>query len=789
LTRVVLVNLCWVFTPLACFGQQCTSGVIGYESGPSSQFATGAMLVSDLVLHDDGTGPGLIAAGKFAFAAKPAARVVRYRGGRWEDMEQGMPVGAFDAVRDLEVCDFSATGGPGLSIYAGSNQGPVYRWTGSQWLNTAHGQSGECRTLLAHTDENGPQLLAAGTFSAGVLGWRGNGAWSSVGSVPVNTTIYRLRRVDEGAGPEVFAVGKFVSGSTRGYMARLVSGALVTYPLPVFTGIISDITIYDEGTNGPELYLAGSFGAPLQSGVIRRRNGNWEQVGLPLTITDTQYGPSFFKIDEGSGEQLFVGGYIRQAGSYSGLVKLTPTGWQAPVFVYGGSGDSVGQINAVVRFQDPQGVRMYFGGSFSMFRTQESVSTEASGAHALFRSTPEGFEPTAEGIGPYFSNSTVGLRLSVLDFVDETRLFVGGTYGRVARQYALCGASFDGASWQPHSVPWSQRAAAWIESAVVARVDDEDRIVAEVQGSPLGPLAFWNGTQWVRMTFQPPASSGSGLIAIGDTAGNLVALTADGLYRLDGLSWVLVANCFNPRFGFVGDFGQGERFIFGASPASGGGPGLYESDGFGIARIGPATGNTVPFAAAFHDDGSGLKPYITWLGPTFIHRLENGAWQPVGSGMSWHHLPGTLVSFNDGQGPGLYAGAGHSVAGQTVANRVSRWRNGAWGPVVTPTLPNQIGPSSMAVFANSLYIAGDFGHFDAIATDRLARIDYCAPTCTPDFNNDGDTGTDQDIEAFFACLAGNCCPACGSADFNGDGDFGTDQDIEAFFRVLAGGPC
>jgi hypothetical protein len=58
-----------------------------------------------------------------------------------------------------------------------------------------------------------------------------------------------------------------------------------------------------------------------------------------------------------------------------------------------------------------------------------------------------------------------------------------------------------------------------------------------------------------------------------------------------------------------------------------------------------------------------------------------------------------------------------------------------------------------------------------------------------DFNGDGDVGTDADIEAFFACLAGNCCPTCGSADFNHNGDIGTDQDIEAFFRVLGGGPC
>jgi hypothetical protein len=62
---------------------------------------------------------------------------------------------------------------------------------------------------------------------------------------------------------------------------------------------------------------------------------------------------------------------------------------------------------------------------------------------------------------------------------------------------------------------------------------------------------------------------------------------------------------------------------------------------------------------------------------------------------------------------------------------------------------------------------------------------------TADFNGDGDLGTDADIEAFFACLGGACCPTCDphGADFNGDGDIGTDADIESFFRVLAGGPC
>ena len=72
-----------------------------------------------------------------------------------------------------------------------------------------------------------------------------------------------------------------------------------------------------------------------------------------------------------------------------------------------------------------------------------------------------------------------------------------------------------------------------------------------------------------------------------------------------------------------------------------------------------------------------------------------------------------------------------------------------------------------------------------------ATLTLSAACSSADFNNDGDSATDADIEAFFACLAGDCCAACWhlGADFNGDGDAATDADIESFFRVLAGGAC
>ncbi|HYE62791.1 MAG TPA: right-handed parallel beta-helix repeat-containing protein [Phycisphaerales bacterium] len=83
---------------------------------------------------------------------------------------------------------------------------------------------------------------------------------------------------------------------------------------------------------------------------------------------------------------------------------------------------------------------------------------------------------------------------------------------------------------------------------------------------------------------------------------------------------------------------------------------------------------------------------------------------------------------------------------------------------------------------------GDTSEFSACVTVGSGSTQLCG---TSDFNGDGDSGTDQDIEAFFACIGGHCCPTCysGGADFNADGDAGTDQDIESFFRVLGGGPC
>jgi len=100
---------------------------------------------------------------------------------------------------------------------------------------------------------------------------------------------------------------------------------------------------------------------------------------------------------------------------------------------------------------------------------------------------------------------------------------------------------------------------------------------------------------------------------------------------------------------------------------------------------------------------------------------------------------------------------------------------------------------SLSISAAAL---GDAGGYDVVITSvcgstiSASAVMTVGPACgSADFDGDGDTGTDLDIEALFACVGGDCCPGCGSADFDGDGDAGTDLDIEAFFRVLGGGTC
>ena len=133
--------------------------------------------------------------------------------------------------------------------------------------------------------------------------------------------------------------------------------------------------------------------------------------------------------------------------------------------------------------------------------------------------------------------------------------------------------------------------------------------------------------------------------------------------------------------------------------------------------------------------------------------------------------------------PGRHAGIWHSTAASWEDLSLSL--TGSWGDSFATSIAER--------WLNALRHRLGFNnaaHMNQTLTLDAAHAPHEA--FPADFNCDGDVGTDEDITAFFACLAGTCPGRAvhqQPADFNGDGDVGTDQDIDAFFRVLAGGSC
>jgi hypothetical protein len=170
-----------------------------------------------------------------------------------------------------------------------------------------------------------------------------------------------------------------------------------------------------------------------------------------------------------------------------------------------------------------------------------------------------------------------------------------------------------------------------------------------------------------------------------------------------------------------------------------------------------------------------------------IARWDGANWSALGAGVSGGSgttSVNALAVMPDGD---LIVGGSFTSAGDVSANGIARWDGTAWSTLGTVTSFVR----ALAVMPNGDLVAGGwFTMASGAPAVNLARwTTACNPYCDADFNHDGDSGTDADIEAFFACIAGSCCATCGSADFNGDGDAATDADIEAFFRVLGGGPC
>ncbi|HYE61716.1 MAG TPA: hypothetical protein VD997_06945 [Phycisphaerales bacterium] len=803
----LLIALALLLLTLPAHAQPCVPSVSGFPTGPMDPSVSARAFISHMLTWDDGGGESLYIAGQFVVPpfnpAQPAqSYVAQFRGGRWTALRAGLAPASNVNMRALCVQDFSTIGGHGPSLYAAGDGGSLYRWDGASWVLAATAPFGTCNTLLATSDAQGPVILGAGTFGQGVLAWRGQGAWSPYAPLTVSSgSVSRLRLVDDGSGPALYMVGS-IRDTTRGIsgIAKLVNGQWTPVPhaLPS-PSAITDITTFDLG-QGPELYLCGIVSQGGTTALIHRlRAGQWGPVGAGLTLRQTTLGPTFFKITEGGTPRLYLGGLIEQPSAYAGIIRLSTAGdaWEPPVFVSyqpGAAPTSYGAVHAMARFEGST----FLGGSFSAF-TPTTMSVGPTLAYGLLRSDasdPVGFRSTATGLGEFLNSQSNIARymLTPLQIEGENRLFIAASFARAGGEFTGAATLFDGSDWTPMPVASQYVFNSTLQQAVVTTaLSDEPRIVAAAQG-PLGPVAVHDGSQWTRLIPQPPGGQGLNVFVL---EGKLYVFTELGLSRYDSATnfWQMVTSSSGNTCAILADLGQGPRILMAMN--SSGGPGVYAYDGVAPpARVGPNFGPPIQ-CLAVHDEGNGPTIFVGSSSiPGQIQRLVNGQWQTPGTGLNFtgNGLL-SMCSFDDGHGRALYvAGPFSTAGGLTQCNGLARWRNGAWSRVIEP-LPGAVGSNPqglfracLAVFNNQLYLAGDFLNLAHLNADRLAVIARCPFTCTSDYNQDGDSGTDQDIEAFFACIGGTCCPTC-TSDFNNDGDAATDQDIESFFRVLGGGPC
>jgi hypothetical protein len=116
-----------------------------------------------------------------------------------------------------------------------------------------------------------------------------------------------------------------------------------------------------------------------------------------------------------------------------------------------------------------------------------------------------------------------------------------------------------------------------------------------------------------------------------------------------------------------------------------------------------------------------------------VARWDGTAWSAVGGGITGGSLTRVyvLAVFDDGRGPALYAGGDFDLAGGTQANNVARWDGTAWSPLGDGLSRSTGGVVYDAVVFDdgngpALYVSGSFDTAGSVSARNIARWDGTA---------------------------------------------------------------
>ena len=722
----------------------------------------------------DGAGPRgavTVVAGDFYVAGEVKTRSIAY----WDGTAWGAFTQDFAGIVQAIAVDQTGSLIIGGILHFDGQQSGVARWNGSRWVHVGVGLSSGYTTPRVHALAvgNDGELYAGGTFDSiggtvarRIARWDGS-AWHAIGTgvgAAGAGEVLALAVLPSGG---LFAGGTFTTAGDDQvtYLARWNGTAWVRVGSSGPSGVVRALTV---GNFGHHLVVGGSFSSV--DGIPAVGVGEWN--GLLWRSWDGGAGGAVHALVRSQQGHVYAAGqFQRDLGSSSPkrrIARWDGVQWHAL---------ETGLDNTAVALASMPDGSVVAGGWFRKAGT--------CGCSGIARWGTGGWTTLGKG-----TNGAV----LVLHTMADGGVIAGGEFSTIAGVDANNLARWDGENWEALGGGTNGPVRAAITLA------DGSLLIGghftSVNGTPIRGVARWDGQVWSGFGSGPAIFSAgvralaqlpNGQIVVG---GNFSFQFPRSIAAWNGSSWYALGGAGTDVPGEVTSLGflpNGDLYAAGSFTTIG-----------GIAANSIATWNGTawsPVGAGFECCiyGAAVMPngdIVVGHGQRefgYVSRWDGSQWTGLQLGMNgWATTfetepEGTLLvggSFTN-------AGGGPDLVGGVNVGSLARWDGQAWSAVGTG-VQGTVRAIAALVDGRGL-VGGDFYFAGNLASSYIAEW----RSVSDDFDNDGVGGTDADIEAFFACLAGNCCATCWhlGSDFDGDGDAGTDADIEAFFRVLAGGAC
>lgn len=557
--------------------------------------------------------------------------------------------------------------------------------------------------------------------TSGLAAAQGPCGWNDLdGGMLAGTAVRDLAVYDDGSGPRLYAGGNIGAGADVG-IRRWNGTAWDSIGAGLGT-VASALAVFDDG-GGAAIYAAADSGLRKWSG------GAWSLVpspfnGQPVRLVTT--------LDDGSGPELFA------VADYGAVASFDGSQWTTFPALPASGPFSPSFVSALTWFDRGAGPELYVGGGFTL-----------TGGDNLARWNGTGWVAVGNALGAVEA-------LAVHDDGSGPALWVGGAFSQIGGVAANRLARWDGVTWSAPATFTGSTSNTSVSA--LASLDDGSgptlyvggRFDA-VNGVAAGGVARWNGAAWSTMAggFDKPAWSftvfddgtGPHLFCGGDFTANATT-TSLGVAKWSGAAWQttgpglaydcpgeVVAACSVCEADGVALYAGGSFGVAGGDAARN----IARWDGTSWSRLGLGVRGDGARVMSLHsfDDGNGPALFAGGrldragsIATEGIARWDGASWSDVGGGIAY---PGSfpevhaMTTFDGGLGPELIVGGYFTTAGGLPASNIARWNGSSWSPlgsgvnaIVTSLTVCDLGAGDVLV------AGGDFTFAGGVAVSALA---------------------------------------------------------------------